>query len=81
VPVEKKNTGKVQICVDFHDLNRATLKDEYPIPILDDLINKASGNKMISFLDGNARHDQIFMVEKDALKTAFRCPGFVGLFE
>jgi hypothetical protein len=30
VLVENKNTGKIRICVDFRDLNRATLKDEYP---------------------------------------------------
>jgi hypothetical protein len=81
VPVEKKNTGKVRICVDFHDLNRATPKDEYPMPITDDLINRASGNKVISFFEGNAGYNQFFMAEKDVSKTAFHCPGFVGLFE
>jgi hypothetical protein len=34
-----------------------------------------------SFLDGNVRYNQIFMVEEDMHKMAFRCPGFVGLFE
>jgi hypothetical protein len=51
------------------------------MPIVDIMINNASGNKMISFLDGNAGDNQIFMVEEDVSKTAFRCPGFVGLFE
>jgi hypothetical protein len=41
---EKKNTGKIRACVDFHDLNRATPKDEYPMPVAEDLINKASGH-------------------------------------
>jgi hypothetical protein len=54
VPVEKKNIGKIRICVDFKNLNKATPKDEYPMPIGDELINQASGNKIISFLDGNA---------------------------
>ena len=36
---------------------------------------------VISFLDGNAGYNQIFMAEEDSAKTAFRCPGFVGLFE
>jgi hypothetical protein len=45
------------------------------------LINRASGNKIISFLDGNAGHNQIFMAKDDVSKTAFRCPGFIGLFE
>jgi hypothetical protein len=81
VPVEKKNTRKIRICVDFRDLNRATPKGEYPMPIADILIDSASGNKMISFLDGNASYNQIFMAKEDVSKTAFRCLGFVGLFK
>jgi hypothetical protein len=80
VPVEKES-GKLRVCIDFRNLNRATLKDEYLMPIADTLINNASGNKIISFLDGNARYNQIFMVEEDASKTTFICPGFIGLFE
>ena len=45
------------------------------------LINKASGHRVISFLDGNAGYNQIFMAEEDTSKTAFVCPRFVGLFE
>jgi hypothetical protein len=81
VPIEKKNTGKIRICVDFRNLNRATPKDEYPMPIADLLIDSASGNKAIRFLDGNVGYNQIFMVKEDVSKTAFHCPGFVGLFE
>jgi hypothetical protein len=80
VPVEKKNTRMIRICVDFRNLNRATPKDEYPIPVADLLINIASGNKVISFLDNNASCNQIF-IAKDVSKTAFRCLGFIGLFE
>jgi hypothetical protein len=81
IPVEKKGSGKIRVCVDFHNFNRATPKDGYPMPNTDDFINKASGNRVISFLDGNARYNQIFMVEEDVSKTAFWCPGFVGLFD
>jgi hypothetical protein len=49
VPVEKKNTGKIRICVDFRDLNRATPKDEYPMPIADELVNQALGIKLLVF--------------------------------
>jgi hypothetical protein len=49
VLVEKKKTGKICICVDFRDLNRATPKDEYPMPVADALINNASRNKIIIF--------------------------------
>jgi hypothetical protein len=41
VSMEKKNTRKIQICGDFGNLNRATLKDEYPMPVADFLTDNA----------------------------------------
>jgi hypothetical protein len=79
--VEKKGSGKIRVCINFRNLNRATPKDEYLMPIADMLINDALGHKVLSFLDGNAGYNQIFMAKEDMYKTAFRCPGFVGLFE
>nr|CAD39373.2 OSJNBb0021I10.7 [Oryza sativa Japonica Group] len=80
VPVIKKN-GKVRVCIDFWDLNKATQKDEYPMPVADQLVDAASGYKILSFMDGNAGYNQIFMAEEDIHKTAFRCPGAIRLFE
>jgi hypothetical protein len=77
--VQKKD-GQWQVCVDFRDLNRATSKDEYPMPIAETLINAAAGNKILSFMDGNIGYNQIFMAPEDIHKTAFRVPGTVGLF-
>jgi hypothetical protein len=79
--MEKKNTGKIQVCIDFCNLNKATPKDEYPMPITNMLINNASGHRVISFFNGNDGYNQIFMAEEDMFKMAFRCPGFIGLFE
>jgi hypothetical protein len=45
------------------------------MPVADLLIDSASGNKVISFLDGNAGYNQIFMVKEDVSKTTFRCLG------
>ena len=81
MPVEKKDSGKIRVCIDFTDLNKATHKDEYRMPIANMLINEAFGHRVISFLDGNAGYNQIFMAEEDISKMTFRCPGFVGLFE
>nr|AAX96785.1 retrotransposon protein, putative, unclassified [Oryza sativa Japonica Group]ABA92547.1 retrotransposon protein, putative, unclassified [Oryza sativa Japonica Group] len=81
VLVEKKGSGKIRFCIDYRYLNKVTPKDEYTMPIADMMINDASGHKVISFLDGNVGYNQIFMAEEDMYKTAFRCPGFVGLFE
>jgi hypothetical protein len=57
VLVEKKDSGKIRVYIDFRDLNRATLKDEYPMPIADMLINDASEHQVISFLDGNVDYN------------------------
>ena len=80
VPVEKKD-GRWRVAIDFRDLNRATPKDEYPMPVAETLINAAAGHKVLSFMDGNAGYNQIFMAPEDIHKTAFRVPSSVGLFE
>jgi hypothetical protein len=61
VPIEKKNIGKIQICIDFYSLNKAIPKDEYTMPIADMLINNSSRHRVISFLDGNASYIQFIM--------------------
>ena len=66
VPVLKKN-GKLRVCIDFRDLNKATPMDGYPMPIADLLVDVALGHKVISFMDGNAGYNQIFMAEDDFL--------------
>jgi hypothetical protein len=81
MPVEKKNAGTIQVCIDVHNLNKATPKDEYHMPIADMLINNAFVHQVISFLDGNASYNQIFMAEEDMSKMAFCCPSFISLFE
>jgi hypothetical protein len=71
----------MRVCIDFRDLNRDTPMDGYPMPIADLLVDAAAGHKDISFMDGNAGYNQIFMAIEDISKTAFRCPGHTGLFE
>jgi hypothetical protein len=51
------------------------------MPIAETLINVAAGNKILSFMDGNAGYNQIFMAPEDIHNTTFRVPGAVGLFE
>jgi ribonuclease HI len=80
VPVYKKN-GKMRVCIDFRDLNRATPMDGYPMPVADLLVDAAVVHKIISFMDGNAGYNQIFMAIEDISKTALICPGHIGLIE
>ncbi|KAM1224306.1 hypothetical protein ACFX2G_044185 [Malus domestica] len=80
VPVLKKN-GALRICIDFRNLNMATPKDEYTMPISDLLIDAAANHAILSFMDGHAGYNQIFIAEADVHKTAFRCPGALGTYE
>ncbi|GKV20231.1 hypothetical protein SLEP1_g30388 [Rubroshorea leprosula] len=80
VPMVKKN-GKLRICIDFRNLNLTTPKDEYPIPIADLLVDGAACHRILSFMDGHSGYNQIFIAEKDIPKTAFHCPGAIGMHE
>jgi hypothetical protein len=76
-----RKAGKMRVCIEFRDLNRATPMDGYPMPVADLLVDDAAGHKVISFMDGNAGYNQIFMAVEDIAKASFRCPGHIGLFE
>ena len=69
VPVPKKD-GKVRMCVDYRDLNRAIPKDNFPLPQIDTLINNIVTNMFFSFMDGFSGCNQIKMAEEDKAKTA-----------
>ena len=76
-----KENKKLRVCIDFRDLNKATPMDGYPMPIADMLVDVAVEHKVISFMDGNAGYNQIFMAEEDIAKIAFRYPDTISLFE
>ncbi|KAM1923979.1 hypothetical protein ACFX15_021817 [Malus domestica] len=80
VPVLKKS-GALCICIDFQNLNLATPKDEYPMPISDLLIDAAANHGILSFMDGHAGYNQIFIAEADVHKTDFRYPGALSIYE
>ncbi|KAM1688037.1 hypothetical protein ACFX2K_035937 [Malus domestica] len=71
----------LRICTDFHNLNLATPKDEYTMPISDLLIDAAANHAILSFMDGHAGYNQIFIAKADVHKTVFRCPGALGTYE
>ena len=70
LPVPKKD-GKVQMCVDFRDLNKACPKDFFPLPHIDVIIDSAASSAMYSFMDGFLRYNQIMMAVMDKIQTAF----------
>ena len=71
VPVRKK-LGEIRLCVDFRNLNRASDKDNYPVPPMEQLLQMVSGSEMFSLLDGFSSYNQVLVAEGDRLKTTFR---------
>jgi len=71
VVLVKKADGKWRMCVDFTDLNKACLKDSYPLPSFDALVGSASGCRLLNFLDAFSGYNQIKMHPRDECKTAF----------
>ncbi|KAK2416133.1 hypothetical protein QL285_038556 [Trifolium repens] len=74
VVLVKKSNGKWRMCVDYTDLNRACLKDSYPLPCIDSLVDNSSGFKLLSFMDAYSGYNQIPMAVADRYKTAFMTP-------
>ena len=72
VPVKKN--GKIRVCIDFLDLNKACPKDEFPLPITDVIIDNMCGFEQLSFMDGFSRYNQIKMYPDDEKHTSFRTP-------
>ena len=73
VPVIKTN-GKIWVCIDYRDLNTACPKDEFPLPIIDVMIDNTCGFERISFMDGFSGYNQIKMHPEDEKHTSFRTP-------
>ena len=70
VHVPKKD-GKVRVCVEFRDLNKASPKDDFLLPHIDMLVNSTAGHPMLSFMDGFSRYNKILMAPEDMEKTSF----------
>jgi hypothetical protein len=70
VPVPKKD-GKVRMCIDFKDLNRAFPKDDFPLPHIDVLVDNTARSALMSFMDGFSGYNQIRMAPEDMKKMTF----------
>ncbi|GJW97263.1 reverse transcriptase domain-containing protein [Tanacetum coccineum] len=63
-----------RVCIDYRKLNEATAKDHFPLPFMDQMLERLAGNKYFCFLDGFSGYFQIPIDPNDQEKTTFTCP-------
>nr|GFC24675.1 putative reverse transcriptase domain, ribonuclease H-like domain, retroviral aspartyl protease [Tanacetum cinerariifolium] len=68
----KKKDGSFRMCIDYHELNKMTIKNCYPLPRIDDLFDQLQGLSVYSKIDLRSGYHQLRVKEKDILITAFR---------
>ena len=67
----KMANGKWRMCVDIMDLNNACVKDSFPLPRINQLVDSMAGHKLLTFMDTFSEYNQIQMAEDDQEKTTF----------
>ena len=73
VPVlVRKKDESVRWCVDYRALNKVTIKDNYPLPLIEKCLDTLAGNQWFSKLDANAAYWQINIHPEDGKKTVFK---------
>nr|GFB78434.1 reverse transcriptase domain-containing protein [Tanacetum cinerariifolium] len=63
-----------RVCIDYRKLNEATRKDHFPLPFMDQMLERLAGNEYYCLLDGFSGYFQISIDPKDQEKTTFTCP-------
>lgn len=70
----KKKSGELHMVIDYRALNKLTVTDQYPLPRIDDLLDRIHGARYFTSLDAASGFHQILLKDEDCPKTAFRTP-------
>ena len=68
----KKKDGSMRMCIDYREMNKATIKNKYLLPRIDDLFDQLQGSSYFSKIDLRSGYHQLKAREQDIEKTAFR---------
>ncbi|GJR44899.1 hypothetical protein Tco_1313002 [Tanacetum coccineum] len=68
----KKIDGSLQMCIDYHELNKLTVKNRYPLPRIDDLFDQLQGSSVYSKINLRSGYHQLRVCDEDIPKTAFK---------
>ena len=68
----KKKDGSLRLCIDYRQLNRMTIRNQYPLPRIDDLFDQLQGSRVYSKIDLRSGYHQLKVREEDVSKTSFR---------
>ena len=63
-----------RVCIDYRKLNATTRKDHFPLPFIDQMLERLPGHSFYCFLDGYSGYNQIVIAPDDQEKTTFTCP-------
>ncbi|CAN6687748.1 unnamed protein product [Malus baccata var. baccata] len=63
-----------RVCIDYRKLNNTTRKDHFPLPFIDQMLERLAGHSFYCFLDGYSGYNQIVIAPDDQEKTTFTCP-------
>jgi hypothetical protein len=72
--IPQRNVTDWQMCIDYRKLNKATRKDHFPLPFIDEMLERLANHSFFYYLDGWSGYHQILIHLDDQSKTTFTCP-------